>query len=198
MGSFALSGLPIPLSPAMILWLNLVTDGPPAMALSVDPPAVNVMEKPPRSPKEGILHGMVGFIAASAAIQFIAEVVAFWWGFTVQGSLEKARTMVFLVACFYELIVVWNCRSESRNAFKVGFLTNKALLLAVLISVFSTLAVIYVPLLRFAFQTVVLEFIDWALVTILSALGFLVIPEIFMKSQKAQDVSSAVSTEACP
>jgi Ca2+-transporting ATPase len=127
-GSFALIGLPIPLLPAMILWLNLVTDGPPAIALSMDPPAEDLMQRPPRSPKEGIMHGMMTFILASTFIQLIAEIGVFWWGFGIAGSVEKARTMVFLVTCFFELIVVWNCRSERHNAFRVGFLTNKSLL----------------------------------------------------------------------
>jgi Ca2+-transporting ATPase len=180
-GSFALIGLPIPLLPVMILWLNLVTDGPPAMALSVDPPNDDVMQRPPRSPKEGVLHGNLVFILASTFIQLAVEVFAFWWGFGVQGSLDKARTLVFAVACFYELVVIWNCRSETRHAFRVGFLNNKALLAAVVISVLSTLAVIYVPALQFLFQTVGLGLTDLAVVAVLSLAGFLLIPELLFK-----------------
>jgi Ca2+-transporting ATPase len=180
-GSFALVGLPIPLVPVMILWLNLVTDGPPAMALSVDPPNDDVMQRPPRSPKEGILYGNLFFILASTFVQLVVEIVAFWWGFGFQGSLDKARTLVFAVACFYELVVIWNCRSESRHAFRVGFLNNKALLGAVMISVLSTLAVIYIPALQFLFQTVSLNFVDLAVVAVLSLAGFLLIPELLFK-----------------
>jgi Ca2+-transporting ATPase len=184
-GSFALIGLPLPLLPVMILWLNLVTDGPPAMALSVDPPNDDVMLRPPRSPKEGIVHGNLMFILASTVVQLIVEIVAFWWGFSVQGSLDKARTLVFAVACFYELVVIWNCRSESRHAFRVGFLNNKALLVAISISVLSTLAVIYAPALQFLFQTVVLDLADLAVVAVLSLSGFLLIPELlFQKKEK--------------
>jgi Ca2+-transporting ATPase len=182
-GSFALIGLPIPLLPVMILWLNLVTDGPPAMALSVDPPNDDVMQRPPRSPKEGVLHGNLMFILTSTFVQLVVEIVAFWWGFSVQGSLDKARTLVFAVACFYELVVIWNCRSESRHAFRVGFLNNKALLAATLISVLSTLAVIYTPALQFVFQTVVLDLTDLALVAALSLSGFLLIPELLFKKK---------------
>ena len=89
--------------------------------------------------------------------------------------------MVFLVACFYELIVIWNCRSESRNAFRVGFLNNKALLVAVGISVLSTLAVIYIPALQFLFQTVILDLADWAVVVLLSLTGFLILPEVLFR-----------------
>jgi len=183
-GFFALFGLPLPLLPAMILWINLVTDGPPAVALSMDPPSEDVMQRSPRSPKEGILHGMLVFMLSSSLILLVAEIGAFWWGFAVIGSMEKARTMVFMVTCFYQLVVVWNCRSESHNAFKVGFLSNKSLLIAVIISIFSTVAVIYVPLLQFMFQTVTLDLIDWALVVFFSSWGFFVIPEVFMKRFK--------------
>jgi Ca2+-transporting ATPase len=182
-GSFALIGLPIPLLPVMILWLNLVTDGPPAMALSVDPPNDDVMQRPPRSPKEGILHGNLKFILASTFIQLLVEIVAFWWGFSVQVSLDKARTLVFAVACFYELVVIWNCRSESRHAFRVGFLNNKALLVATFISVLSTLAVIYTPALQFLFQTVFLDLTDLAVVAILSLSGFILVPELLFSKQ---------------
>jgi Ca2+-transporting ATPase len=180
-GSFALIGLPIPLLPAMILWLNLVTDGPPAVALSMDPPNDDVMQRPPRSPREGILHGNLVFIFASSFIQLAVEIFAFWWGFNIQGSLDKARTLVFIVACFYELVVIWNCRSESRNAFRVGFLNNKTLLVAVGISVLSTLAVIYVPALQFLFQTVILDLTDWVVVAFLSLAGFLLFPEVLIR-----------------
>jgi Ca2+-transporting ATPase len=182
--SFALIGLPIPLLPAMILWLNLVTDGPPAVALSMDPPIDDVMQRPPRSPKEGILHGTLVFILASTLVQLTVEIFAFWWGFSVHGSLDKARTMVFIVACFFELAVIWNCRSESRNAFRVGFLNNKALLAAVGISVLSTFAVIYVPALQFLFQTAILDLTDWAVVAILSLSGFLLVPEVLFRKKK--------------
>jgi Ca2+-transporting ATPase len=180
-GSFALVGLPIPLLPVMILWLNLVTDGPPAMALSVDPPNDDVMQRPPRNPKQGILHGNLVFILASMFIQLAVEIVAFWWGYNVQGSLEKARTLVFAVACLFELVVIWNCRSESRHAFKVSFLNNKALLVAVFVSVLSTLAVIYIPDLQFLFQTVTLNLTDLAVVAVLSLAGFMLIPELLLR-----------------
>ncbi len=182
-GSFALIGLPIPLLPVMILWLNLVTDGPPAVALSVDPPNDDVMQRSPRNPKEGILHGNLKFILVSTTIQLVVEIIAFWWGFNVQGSLQKARTMVFAVACFYELVVIWNCRSETRHAFRVGFLNNKALLAAVMISIFSTLLVIYTPALQFLFQTISLDSNDFILVIMLSLSGFLLIPEILFTSK---------------
>jgi Ca2+-transporting ATPase len=195
-GAFAIIGLPIPLFPAMILWLNLVTDGPPAMALSMDPPAEDVMQEPPRNPKESIMHGMAFFILTSSLIQLVAEIGVFWYGLGVAGSVEKARTMVFLVECLFELIVVWNCRSERRNAFRVGFLTNKSLVIAVAISVLTTIAVVYFPPLPAIFQTVPLDLFEWTLVISLSSLGFLVVPEIFMR-RKQKFPFEHVDREGC-
>jgi Ca2+-transporting ATPase len=128
------------------------------------------------------MHGMVFFILASSLIQSATEIGVFWYGWGVVGSVEKARTMVFLTACLFELIVVWNCRSERRNAFRVGFLTNKSLVIAVIISILSTIAVIYIPPLPAIFQTVPLDLVEWTVVISLSSLGFLVLPEIFMRS----------------
>jgi len=94
------------------------------------------------------------------------------------------------VACFYELVVIWNCRSESRHAFRVGFLINKALLAAILVSVFSTLAVIYTPALQFVFQTAFLGLTDLAIVAILSLTGFLLAPELLFKKYSKMTNSS--------
>jgi magnesium-transporting ATPase (P-type) len=87
------------------------------------------------------------------------------------------------VACFYELVVIWNCRSESRHAFRVGFLNNRALLVAVMVSVLSTLAVIYTPALQFVFQTVFLDLTDLMVVACLSLSGFLLFPELLFKKR---------------
>jgi hypothetical protein len=90
----------------------------------------------------------------------------------IQGDSCKA----FLVAFFFELNVVWNCRSERRNAFRVGFRTNKSLFLAIITSVFTTLAVVYIAPLPAMFQNAPLDLTEWALVISLSSSGFLVVP----------------------
>jgi magnesium-transporting ATPase (P-type) len=95
---------------------------------------------------------MLTFIIASSLIHLAVDIAAFWWGFNISGSLGKARTMVFLTACFYELTVVWNCRSERHNAFKVGCFNNKTLLVAFAISVVTTFAVALIPALQVGFK----------------------------------------------
>jgi Ca2+-transporting ATPase len=180
--TFAMLGLPIPLLPAMILWVNLATDGGPAVTLSVDPPTEDVMQRPPRSPKAGILHGMVTFIIAYVILQSGTTIFIFWWKyFWTRSTLEAARTVAFMQVCIFELVVVWNCRSERHNAFKAGFLSNRFLLIAVLASFALTVSLCYVPVFQLMFGTVPLELYDWILILATSSLGFVVLPEVFMR-----------------
>ncbi|MFB0514058.1 MAG: cation-translocating P-type ATPase, partial [Candidatus Bathyarchaeia archaeon] len=141
-GSFALLGLELPLTAGMILWINLVTDGGPALALSMDPPDKNIMKRPPRNPNEGILHGRIASILATFVTQFLGTAVLFYIAFYIWGRpLGEARAMAFVQATLQELVIVWNCRSERDNAFKVGFTSNKFLLLAVIISALGTMLI---------------------------------------------------------
>jgi len=175
-GVFAMLGLELPLTASMILWINLVTDGGPAVSLSTDPPEEDMMKRPPRNPNEGILHGRLASILASAITQFLGTGVLFYVAYYVLGyPLEEARSLAFVQATLQEMVTVWNCRSERRNAFRVGFTSNKYLLLAVMISVVATAIVPYTGL----FGTAPLTLLDWALVTPISLLGFLIVPEVF-------------------
>ncbi len=175
-GTFALLGLELPLTPGMILWINLVTDGGPAVALSMDPPADDVMKRQPRNPNEGILHGRIASILATFVTQFLGTAVLFYIArYVFNEPLAEARSLAFVQATLQELIIVWNCRSEKHNAFKVGFTSNKFLLFAVLISAFGTLLVPYIGL----FGTAPLELVDWAMVIPISFSGFLILPEVF-------------------
>lgn len=175
-GTFAILGLELPLTAAMILWINLVTDGGPAVALSMDPPADDVMKRPPRDPKEGILHGRIASILATFVTQFLGTAVLFYISYYILGEpLEEARSLAFIQATLQELIIVWNCRSEKHNAFKVGFTSNKFLLLAVIISTVITATIPY----TYLFGTAPLTLLDWTLVIPISLSGFLIVPEVF-------------------
>jgi len=175
-GVFALLGLPLPLSAGMILWINLVTDGGPALALSLDPPQEDLMSRPPRDPREGILHGRIASILATFVTQFLGTGVLFAVAYFVWGrSLAEAQTMAFVQATMQELLIVWNCRSETKNAFRVGFTSNKFLLLAVVASAILTVLVPYTGLLG----TAPLDLMDWVLVLPISLSGLLIMPEIF-------------------
>lgn len=175
-GTFAVFGLELPLSAAMILWVNLVTDGAPAIALSMDPPAEDVMKRPPRDPDEGILQGRFASILAIMVTQFLGTAVLFYMAYYVFNEpLEEARTLAFMQVTFQELVIVWNSRSEKRNAFKVGFTSNKFLLLAVIGSAALTATIPYLQLLGATPMTL----FDWILVTPISLSGFLILPEVF-------------------
>jgi Ca2+-transporting ATPase len=182
--SFALLGLPIPLSPAMILWINLVTDGGPAIALSMEKLRDDVMQQRPRNPQDGILHGMTRFILAYVILQSGTTILTFWWKYFFSGSsLEVARTVTFMQACIFELVVVWNCRSEHQNAFKMGLFSNRFLMVAVVISGILTASLCYIPLFQLMFETVPLPIHDWIWVFAVSLLGLTILPEIFIKKE---------------
>jgi Ca2+-transporting ATPase len=175
-GTFALLGLQLPLSTGMILWINLVTDGGPALALSMDPSQEGIMKRSPRNPDEGILHGRIASILATFVTQFIGTGVLFYVAYYVWGRpLGEARAMAFVQATLQELVIVWNCRSETHKAFKVGFTSNKFLLVAVVISALLTVLVPYTGL----FGTEPLNLLDWAIVLPFSLSGFLILPEVF-------------------
>jgi Ca2+-transporting ATPase len=175
-GSFALLGLELPLTAGMILWINLVTDGGPALALTMDPPEEDVMQRPPRDPKEGILHGRIASILATFVTQFLGTGVVFFLAYYVWGrELGEAQAMAFVQATLQELVIVWNCRSEKRGAFKVSFMSNKFLLGAVILSAALTVLIPYTGL----FGTMPLDLLDWLLILPFSLSGFLILPEIF-------------------
>ncbi len=175
-GTFALLGLELPLTPGMILWINLVTDGGPALALTKDPPEEDLMKRRPRNPDEGILYGRIASILATFVTQFVGTGVLFFVARYIWGcSLGEAQAMAFVQATLQELVIVWNSRSEKHNAFKVGFTSNKFLLIAVVLSAALTVVIPYTGL----FGTEPLGLLDWAIVLPFSLSGFLILPEVF-------------------
>jgi Ca2+-transporting ATPase len=178
--TFAFLGIPVPLTAPMILWINLVTDGGPALALSMDPPLEDVMARPPRDPKQGVLHGRLLQIIISFISQYVGTTVVFILVYQYGlfgGGLEKARTMAFMQATLRELIIVWNCRSEKKSAFRLSWTSNKFLLISEVISICTSIMVVYVPILQLLFQTVPLGLSEWALIIPLTTSGFLLLPE---------------------
>ena len=171
-------GLFLPLLAAQLLWINLITDGPPALALGIDPKDPDVMERPPRSRGRGVLTAedwwrlaAIGFVMMLGTI---AVLDAYYPGglFTLfaKGTQPNvadevhARTMAFTTLMMFQLFNVYNCRSNWRSAFS-GFFENKWLLAAVALSLFAHVLVIYVPFLQTAFHTVSLSLLDWTIAT---------------------------------
>jgi len=174
-------GLPLPLVAVQILWMNLVTDGLPALALGSEPTDLDTMKQKPRSRQEKITDGLMPFIIGAGVIGAIVTLIGFLYGL-VDGA-EKARAMAFTVLVLFELFWVFNCRSETKDVFGLNPFSNKALVLAVLSSFVLMLAVIYAPFLKEIFHTIALSLIDWLVVLMLS-LTALFIP-LFLRTLSA-------------
>jgi len=167
-------GLPIPLLPIHILWINLVTDGLPALALSMEPEEGNVMRRPPRKPTENLFaHGLgihaiwVGLLMAAVTLSLQA------WAIHVNDS--HWQTMVFTVLCLTQLGHVMAIRSERESLFSQGVFTNKPLFSAVLGTVILQFATIYVPVFNPIFKTQALSLEELAVVLALSTIVFIAV-----------------------
>ncbi|MTI61014.1 MAG: calcium-translocating P-type ATPase, PMCA-type [Firmicutes bacterium] len=172
-----LMGLPIPLLPIQILWVNLVTDGLPALALGMDNDSDDVMEKPPRDPEESILAGgMVAHLVSQGSLIGISTMTAFLIAVYHLGvDLNTARTMAFSTLVFSQLFFVFSCRSEDYAFWQLSPFSNIYLLGAVLLSSIMQLGVIYSPFLSRFFKTSILNIEQWIIVLILSSWSTIVI-----------------------
>jgi Ca2+-transporting ATPase len=165
-------GMPLPLVPIQILWVNLVTDGLPAMALGVDQPEKDLMQQKPRTAKENIFARRLGWKIVSRGILIgICTLAAFWLTLrenpdSAEGLL-KAQSVAFATLVMAQLIHVFDCRS-SRSIFHRNPFQNKYLVLAVLSSLALMLVVMYVEPLQPIFKTVPLGMKEW-IITLLFA-----------------------------
>ncbi len=163
-----LMGLPIPLLPIHILWINLVTDGLPGLAFTAEPAEPGIMSRPPRPPDESIFaHGMwqhiiwvglfVGGISIASQAWAISQDMAYW------------QTVVFTVLTLSQLFHSMAVRSETASLFSIGILSNKPMLGAIALTVVLQLAVIYVPVFNGIFHTQPLPVYDLVLCLLLSS-----------------------------
>lgn len=162
----ALMGLSLPLLPIQILWINLVTDGLPAMALGLDPGDPGIMKRRPRSPQESIFaHGLLRQILTMGSLisisTLLAFIVAFYWG---GENLILARTIAFTTLVVVQLLYVFPCRSEDCSPFEWGVFSNPFLVGAVICSFSMQLVVLYVPFFQRIFKTLPLQLIHWGLI----------------------------------
>lgn len=170
----ALVGLPLPLLPVQILWVNLVTDGLPAMALGVDPKEPDIMNRPPRDPAESVFSRGLSRKIVSRGLQIgFTTILVFAGVYFGKDDLELARTMAFSTLVFCQLFHVYDCRSELLTIFELGFFTNKYLLMATGCSALMQAAVIYIPFLREIFCTVPMAVEDWIIVLCASGWTFI-------------------------
>jgi Ca2+-transporting ATPase len=166
-----LVGLPIPLLPIHILWINLMTDGLPALALSVEPAEGDVMSRPPRHPKESIFAHGLGFYSLWVGL-LMAAITIFTQAWSIKTGHYHWQTMVFTVLCLSQFANVLAIRSEKESLFKIGLFSNKPLLGAVILSFIFQMATIYVPFLNPIFKTQPLNLYELLITLGLSSIVF--------------------------
>ena len=174
---------PVPLLPTQILWINLVTDTLPAIALGIDPGDKDVMKEKPRNPKESFFAGGAGVRALiGGTLIGLLTLAAFYYGLYEHGYsmgaqeipdeiLSYARTMAFVVLAAAQLFYSLSMRSATKSIFQVGLFTNKPLIGAIIAGFVLQLGVISIPFLASAFKVQNLSLQDWGLV-----FGFALIP----------------------
>jgi Ca2+-transporting ATPase len=163
--------------PIQILWMNLVTDGFPALALAVDPKAPDLMWRPPRRPQARLLDkgrllviGGQGLMMAAIALGAFASCL-----YGLHQNLEQARTVAFTVMVLVQLVHAFNCRSDRYSIFRLGFGTNRVLLWAFALSLSIQFAILIVPPAAAVFKVVPLPSSAWWLMLSLGAVPFLVV-----------------------
>jgi Ca2+-transporting ATPase len=160
------SGVVLPLLATQILWINLVTDGAPALALGVDPADLGTMNKPPRPKGEGVITRRmwagIFFVGTVMAAGTLIILDASLPGGLIEGPgpLRYGQTMAFTTLMLFQLFNVFNARSDERSAFH-GLFTNRWLWAGIALSLILHVAVVYIPLLQEAFSTTNLSLSDW-------------------------------------
>ncbi|MGL4523091.1 MAG: cation-translocating P-type ATPase [Bacilli bacterium] len=181
-----LLGLPLPLLPVQILWVNLVTDGLPAMALGLDKAESNLMNTPPRTSREGIFaRGMTSRIITRGFLIGLITLIAFIiMNNQYPDDLQYAQTVAFTTLVFSQLLIVFDCRSEHSVIHRNPF-GNLYLVGAVLISVLLMLVVLYYPPLQEIFHTETIHNKDWLLILGLAGIPTFLLAGFGLSSKKA-------------
>ena len=173
----ALAGWPLPLLPLHLLWINVVTDGLPALALVVDPPEEDVLQRPPRHPDEPMLGRREWqFIVSTGVLQAATTLAVFVWALEARDLVE-ARNLAFSVLVFGELFRAFAARSTTRLFWEVGAFTNLRLLGVVVVSVLLQLGIHHIPMAQEVFEIGALSAADCAL-TLLVALAPVTVIEL--------------------
>ncbi|KPK95137.1 MAG: ATPase [Deltaproteobacteria bacterium SM23_61] len=171
-----LLGVPIPYTPSQLLWINLVTNGLQVLALTFEPGEKNVISRPPRDPREGIMSRVliertviVGLlISAGVVYNFVSELRA-------GDTLEKARTMAVTTMVFFQFFQSWNSRSEAESIFRLSPFSNPFLLYGLLASILAHLASIYFLPFQWVLRTEPLSLAEWSKIAVMSLTVILVV-----------------------
>ena len=179
-------GLAIPLLPIHILWINLVTDGLPGLALTAEPAEKDIMKQPPRPPKESLFAGgMITKILSTGILMAIAVLITQAWAENRGYDVQTQQTMVFTLLCFVQLGNALSVRSAYHSMFSKGLFANPGMWAAIIGTVILQLLIVYLPFTESIFKTIAL---DWQAmrmiigVTIACVLGFELI-KLFTKKK---------------
>ncbi len=166
MAGATLAGLPLPLSAVQILYVNLATDGLPALALAVDPPEQGLMQRPPRNPRTGIFtRPVILLMLAGGVWSAIVNLSLFVWALNSGRSVAEAMTMTFVSLVLIQFFKAYNFRSDRASVLHQPF-ANKWLNLAILWELVMLGFILYVPLLERTFGTFPLTLTDWVIIAV--------------------------------
>jgi Ca2+-transporting ATPase len=169
-----LLGYPSPLTPLQILWLNLLSDGAPAMALGVEKGDPDEMERPPRPPAEPIIDRLMQSAVLVQSLAVAGITLGAYFFSLRQGGIVEARNAAFITLCVAELLLAYTYRSERQSVFTLGVLSNRYMQYGAGVSAGLLLMVIYVPYFQPLFATVPLSLRDWLIVLPLALLPSIV------------------------
>ncbi len=165
-------GLPLPMLPIQILYLNLVTDTLPGLGLAMEPGHHDVLNQKPRNKEEKIINKeLILFLSLMAGFMVIGTVPLFKY-FLAEG-LDKARTVAFVSMSMFQLFNIFNMRSLHKSLFKIGFFSNKWLLWGLTASFLAMLGMIYLPWIQNIFQFVPLSFREFLIITAIASSVFI-------------------------
>jgi P-type Ca2+ transporter type 2C len=172
------AGWPFPLLAKHILFINLATDGSPAIALGLEPPEPDVMKRRPRAPTESQFSGIKMWLIGIPIILAVTSLALFWYVLELNGwqsdfALAKARTMVFGLIIFFELFFAISCRSLTHNAHRLAKFSNKMLVYSLIGESVMVLLIMNYPPLQEIFELVNLDAVDWTIVMLLATTGFI-------------------------
>ncbi len=167
-------GLPLPLQPLQILWLNLVADGLPSVALGLEPAEQDIMKRPPNYPNESIFSRRVimQIVWGGLLVGSVLAMVGYWYK---TNNLATWQTMILTTLIFSRMNLIMAVRSNKYSLFQIGILSNKPLLGAVSLTILMQIAITYVPFLQKFFDTVALSLMDLAICVALSLVIFVAI-----------------------
>ncbi|MGM0493622.1 MAG: cation-translocating P-type ATPase, partial [Armatimonadota bacterium] len=208
-----LAGWPLPLLPLQILWVNLVTDGLPALALGMSKSEPDIMDRPPRDPEENMLADMLPFLAVTGVLVTVGALGGFLWemahhgfgyadvlamaggghGGSAEGlsdaakeALKMSRTVALTQVILFELFLALNCQSDRRSVWQVGF-RNKYLFGAIALSVALQMCLLYIPALQSMFHLGALELDDWGRILLLTAPALFISPRLLVRSHGSSE-----------